>query len=105
MFIHDSLLPVADSHLEIDVIADPKHAGWSPGSTSLAGYAREITFWRRDKYNVDPYKKSWSRVGFQGPVSKDFILSCWEEMKDGFKEDWTEKDSHDLIRELIGPSE
>lgn len=106
MLVTDLLIPVAGSLLEIDVIADPKYAGWSPGSTSLAGYAREISFWRREARGVEPTKQTWMRASPSPGHSKTFLLSRWEEIvMHGFGTDWTEKESYEQVRELIGLSE
>lgn len=105
ILIPDRVIPVADSLLEIDVIADPRYAGWSPGSTSLAGYARELTFWRREERGVEPTSQTWMRSSPSPGHSKAFLLSRWEEIVDGSGKDWTEKKSYEQIRELIGPSE
>jgi hypothetical protein len=46
-YISDLVANVAENLLEVDIAADRKYAGWSPGSVSLTGFARETTFWRK----------------------------------------------------------
>ena len=88
------------------MIADPEYAGWSPGSTSLAGYAREITYWRREKQGGQPLARTWLRASLGPSISKDFLVMRWEELLlHGLGEGWTEKQGYERVRELIGQSE
>lgn len=105
MFLPESLIPVAESVLDVDMLANPKYAGWSPGSTSLEGYAREISFWRREKQGAKPNHKTWLRASLNPAVQKADILSYWEEVRDGFSEDWTDEKIYKRVRDLVGPSE
>lgn len=107
MFIPDSVLKVADCVLEFDVAADPKYAGWAPGTTSLDGFAREITFWQLiGKEKEEQPRKIWRR-GTGGPAHTwEYVFNRWKSIvKDGLGEDWTERKGHDQVRQLLGPSE
>ena len=105
MHVPTSIMPVAGSILEVDVMADPQYAGWSPGSTSLAGYAREMTFWRRVKRGAQPPGRTWLRVSPGPSHSVELLIARWEETRDGFGESWGEMESYQQVRALIGPSE
>ncbi|KAK4141492.1 prion-inhibition and propagation-domain-containing protein [Dichotomopilus funicola] len=106
VFIPDSILGVAKNVLEVDVAADPRYAGWSPGSTSLTGFAREMTFWRQAVKEVEQSQKGWLRATNTPALTSNFALQRWNStMKNGLGEDWTEKKGHDQLRELLGPSD
>jgi hypothetical protein len=105
MHVPASVIPVAGSLLEVDVMADPQYAGWSPGSTSLAGYARETTFWRRLERGAQPHSRTWLRVSPGPSHSTESLIALWEDVRDGFGENWTEMESYNQVRALIGPSE
>ncbi|GKT57156.1 TPR domain containing protein [Colletotrichum tofieldiae] len=103
--LSEAIIPVADSLLRIDAEADPMYAGWSPGSTSLTGFSRELNFWRRvdDLADAEP---SWTRTSNIISLHSDFILERWKAIvKDGLGNDWTEKKGYDAVRELLGPSD
>jgi hypothetical protein len=105
MHVPASVIPVAGSLLEVDMMADSQYAGWSPGSTSLAGYARETTFWRRLQRGAQPHSRTWLRVSPGPRHSTESLIARWEDTRDGFGESWTEMESYQQVRALIGPSE
>ena len=105
MHVPASIIPVAGSLLEVDVMADSQYAGWSPGSTSLTGYAREMTFWRRVERRAQPQSRTWLRVSPGPSHLTESLIARWEDIRDGFGESWTEMESYQQVRELIGPSE
>ncbi|KAK4248289.1 small s protein-like protein [Corynascus novoguineensis] len=108
-FISEPILKVAESLLEVDVAADPKYAGWAPGSTSLTGFAREITYWsicRLAKCGGLPSIKVWWRVTDRPTINGNLILERWKSLvREGLGKDWTERKGHDEVRDLCGPSE
>jgi hypothetical protein len=105
MHVPESVIPVAGSLLEVDVMADSQYAGWSPGSTSLAGYAREATFWRRVEHGALPHTRTWLRISPGPSHSTESLIARWEDTRDGFGEGWTGMESYQQVRALIGPSE
>jgi len=97
---------VAGGVLEVDVEADPKYAGWSPGSTSLLGFAREVTFWRLLGKKAERSDKEWRRATNPPALSSEFVSKRWKAIvKDGLGKDWTERKGYDDVRALVGPSE
>ncbi|KAK2018744.1 hypothetical protein LZ32DRAFT_653516 [Colletotrichum eremochloae] len=100
------VIPVADGLLRMDVEADPMYAGWSPGSTSLTGFSRELNFWRKVDALEKTTEPSWTRTSNIVPLSSDLILKRWVAIvKDGLGNSWTEKKGYDSVRELLGPSD
>ncbi|KAH7270926.1 prion-inhibition and propagation-domain-containing protein [Fusarium solani] len=105
-FIPDSILDVAKNILEVDVEADAKYAGWSPGSTSLTGWAAELSFWREMGKQPERFQRNWRRVSGKPSLSSDFVHKRWKAItRDGLGEDWTEKRGFEQVRQLVGPSE
>ncbi|KAJ0161137.1 hypothetical protein CTA2_6706, partial [Colletotrichum tanaceti] len=106
-FLPASIVPVADSVFEIDVEADSGYAGWSPGSTSLTGFSREINYWRKVEDSTErPPEPSWQRTSDTIPLKSDFILKRWKAVeKDGLGSDWTEQKGYNSVREMCGPSD
>lgn len=106
--IPDSLLDVAGELLERDVRSDPKYVGWSPGSTSLSGFAREINFWRgvaREASGGVMTELQWKSVPMGQPShSISYVRERWKEVLDGLGDDWTEREGYKRVRELVGPS-
>ena len=97
---------VAGRLLEIDVETDPRNTGWSPGSTSLAGFARELTFWRTSDVLAARKEPTWARGAAGPPLTLQFVAKRWSAIrKDGLGSDWTEKKGYDQLRELIGPAQ
>jgi hypothetical protein len=90
----------------VDVIGDRKHAGWSPGSVSFNGFARETTFWKRaPELQKRANPPSWQRVTSK-QISSDFLDKRWKQVvQEGLGDDFTEKKGYEQVRELIGPSE
>lgn len=106
MHIPASILPVARGLVEIDVEADPNYAGWSSGSTSLAGFAREATFWREFHTETERTERHWVRAADRPSIKAEFLKKRWAELaKNGLGKDWTEKKGYHQVRELTGPSE
>lgn len=90
----------------MDVVGDRKYAGWSPGSVSLIGFARDATFWKRtpelEKRAKPP---SWQRVTSK-QLHSDFIDKRWKKLvEEGLGDDFTGRVGYEQVRELIGPSE
>jgi hypothetical protein len=97
---------VAKNILEVDVEADAKYAGWSPGSTSLTGWAAELSFWREMGKQPERFQRNWRRVSGKPSLSSDFVHKRWKAItRDGLGEDWTEKRGFEQVRQLVGPSE
>ncbi|KFY47226.1 hypothetical protein V494_00090 [Pseudogymnoascus sp. VKM F-4513 (FW-928)] len=104
-FVSSAISSIADKLFEIDPSADRKYAGWSPGSTSLTGFARETTYWKAE---AEPDKKeypSWHRARSIG-LPQSFIYTRWKEsVEEGLGEGFTDRKGYDRVLELIGPSE
>lgn len=105
-YVSEPLLSVAENLLEVDVVGDRKYAGWSPGSVSLTGFARDATFWKRapelEKRAKPP---SWQRVTSK-QLHSDFIDKRWKKLvEEGLGDDFTGRVGYEQVRELIGPSE
>ncbi|KAJ5369216.1 uncharacterized protein N7496_008976 [Penicillium cataractarum] len=103
--VADAMFGVAESFLEVDVVSDRKYAGWSPGSVSLIGFAREATFWKRaGELEKKPNPPSWYRVNSK-PLSQDFLDKRWRQLvKEGLGDDFTDKKGYEQVLELLGPS-
>lgn len=98
-------MSIAGKFLETDVEADKKYAGWSPGSTSLTGFGREVSFWKSASKSDNKIEPRWSRTKSK-VLSSQFVDQRWREIvKDGLGEDFTDKKGYDKLRELIGPCE
>jgi hypothetical protein len=101
-----SLLSLATNILEVDVEADPRYAGWSPGSTSVSGFAREITFWRQMDHDTKTIQPRWRRFSNTPSLTSTFVFDRWKAlMKDGLGKDWTARKGYDQVRDLLGPSD
>ncbi|KAL4994247.1 prion-inhibition and propagation-domain-containing protein [Aspergillus recurvatus] len=83
-----------------------QYAGWSPGSTSLTGFAREMTLWKglAESGSSDEPLRTWRRTG-SITLHSDFIDKKWSEILNGLGEDFTNKKGFDKVRELIGQSD
>ncbi|KAF7172147.1 hypothetical protein CNMCM5623_004401 [Aspergillus felis] len=104
-FFPEAVLSIADDLLEADVAGDKKYAGWSPGSTSLTGFAREISLWQIAHSIRKKDELKWSRTKTK-PLLSQFVDQRWREIvKDGLGEDFTDKKGYERLRELIGPAE
>lgn len=98
-------MSIADDLLEADVAGDKKYAGWSPGSTSLTGLAREISLWQTAHSIRKKDELRWSRTKTK-PLLSQFVDQRWREIvRDGLGEDFTDKKGYESLRELIGPTE
>lgn len=105
-YVSDSLIGVSSNLLEMEVVGDREYAGWSPGSVSLTGFAREATFWKRlpelEKRENPP---SWQRVTSK-QLHTDFIDKRWKTLvEEGLGDNFTDRKGYEQVRELIGPSE
>lgn len=105
-YIPDIISGVAESVLEVDVVSDRKYAGWSPGSVSLAGFAREATFWKRAReLEKKANPPSWYRVTSKR-LFTDFLDKRWRQLvQDGLGDDFTDSKGYEQVRELLGPSQ
>ena len=101
--ISDSIPNVTDNLLATNVEADPKYAGWSPGSTSLVGFAREVSFWR----NVDSIRSepTWERTRRSPNVRFKTLVGWWNDVAIGDWGNWPEKERYERVRNILGPSE
>ncbi|KAJ5151340.1 uncharacterized protein N7482_010592 [Penicillium canariense] len=104
-YIPDNISRVADKLLEVSVDADRKYAGWSPGSTSLTGFAREATFWNRASELENRVDPSWKRTKSK-QLYTSFIHQRWKKIvAEGLGDDFTDRKGYDQLEELLGPSE
>ncbi|OBT62208.1 hypothetical protein VE03_08056 [Pseudogymnoascus sp. 23342-1-I1] len=104
-FVSSAISGIADKLFEVDVSADRKHAGWSPGSTSLFGFARETTYWKAVAETGEKENPGWHRVR-NISVRSDFVAARWKEsVEEGLGEDFTDRKGYDKVVELIGPTE
>ncbi|SPN96524.1 uncharacterized protein DNG_00050 [Cephalotrichum gorgonifer] len=105
-FLPETISPFARSLLEVDIEADAKYAGWSPGSTSLSGFCQDLTLWR-NLHNLGPKAEpTWERTGDVVALSTAFVLERWNAIaKNGLGEDWTEQKGYDAVRQTCGPSD
>ncbi|KAL2850536.1 hypothetical protein BJX68DRAFT_266739 [Aspergillus pseudodeflectus] len=106
-FVPESISRIAEPLLEFEIDSDSKYAGWSPGSTSVAGYGRDVTFWLKHcsvnaDSNEDP-RYAWLRSQTK-PLLGSFIDQAWGKLLNGLEE-FTERKGFDAVRELIGPSD
>lgn len=91
----------------VDVMADPKYSGWSPGSVSLTGFSRELSYWNYLGNEAGVAVPSWPEtIKSQISMNTSSILKRWSNlMSEGLGKDWTEQKGYDSVRELIGPSQ
>jgi hypothetical protein len=98
-------LSIADELLEADVAGDKKYAGWSPGSTSLTGFARELSLWQMAHSIREKDEPRWSRTKTK-PLLSQFVDQRWREIvKNGLGEDFTDQKGYERLQEIIGPAE
>lgn len=104
-FISEPVLGISDNLLELDIGADPKFAGWSPGCTSLTNFARELTFWRKFGTGANVTERTWMRATSPPSLTTDFVVQRGNAMtQSGLGKDWTEKRGYEQVRELVGLS-
>ncbi|KAL2865213.1 prion-inhibition and propagation-domain-containing protein [Aspergillus lucknowensis] len=104
-FTPESVSAIAEPFLELEINTDAKYTGWSPGSTSLAGFAREITLWKKiaKPASSDKPPPTWHAAQSKS-LTSDAIDSQWNQIREGLGEDFTDRKGFDTVRELIGPS-
>lgn len=103
-FAPEAILSIADDLLDADVEADKKYAGWSPGSTSLIGFGREISLWERFLKDEKKVQKKWGGIPLK-QLTSEFVNQRWREIvKHGLGDDFTDEKGHERVRELIGNS-
>ncbi|OKO98068.1 hypothetical protein PENSUB_9648 [Penicillium subrubescens] len=105
-YVSESISGFAESLLEAEVVGDRKYAGWSPGSVSLTGFARDSSFWKRaSELEKRAKPPSWHRVTSK-QLHSDFIDKRWKKLvEEGLGPEFKEKEGYEQVRELIGPSE
>jgi hypothetical protein len=98
---------VASRLLETDVELDRRYAGWSPGSTSLSGFAAELTFWRKVETEPpgDKLERNWVRASNTPSLQGELLVDLWRKRLNGLGKDWNEGEGRNDLKTLIGESE
>ena len=105
--IPDPVLPVAEKVLEFEFEGTLDYAGSIPGTTSLMGFAQELSYWKLSfsGENLDG-EPIWRRSLPKPPQTAKTILKRWTSLvKHGLGENWTEQKGYDSVRKICGPSE
>ncbi|KAJ6782091.1 hypothetical protein PWT90_06216 [Aphanocladium album] len=98
------LLPISEKLLEMEVEADPTYAGWSPGSTTVSGFGREVTYWKHIRSNAGkeaPVEPAWRTATNRPGLDGKFIIQTFMKRQQGLGEDWTEKKGYDQVTDLV----
>jgi hypothetical protein len=98
------LLGIAEKFLEMEVEADPSYAGWSPGSTTVAGFGREVTYWKYINSNIGneaPPEPTWRTATNRAGLDGKFIVQTFMNRQKGLGDDWTEKKGLDQVSDLV----
>lgn len=105
----EKLIGISEKLMEMDVETDPSYAGWSPGSTSVSGFAREATYWKNLRVAAgkeSPIEPTWRTATNRPSLEAKFIIQTFmKRQKEGLGDGWTEKIGYDQISELVSRKE
>lgn len=88
----------------MDVAADPSYEGWSPGSTTVSGFGREVTYWKNIGSNArkEPEAEPTWRTATNRPgLDAKFIVQTFMNRQRGLGHGWTERKGYDQVSELV----
>lgn len=88
----------------MDVEADPSYVGWYPGSVSVSGFGREVTYWKHIRSNTGkeaPAEPVWRTATNRPGLDGKSVLQTFMKRQQGLGDDWTEKKGYDQVSELV----
>lgn len=88
----------------MDVEADPSYVGCYPGSVSVSGFGREVTYWKHIRSNAGkeaPAEPVWRTATNRPGLDGKFVLQTFMKRQQGLGDDWTEKKGYDQVSELV----
>ncbi|KAL6232370.1 hypothetical protein BDW75DRAFT_243010 [Aspergillus navahoensis] len=91
-FVPESISAIADPILELEFDADRKYGGWSPGSTSVTGFTRDVTLWKivAKAESSDKPPPVWVHTQSKS-LQSDFIDQRWGGILEGLGDDFTDR--------------